>query len=329
MDDVSLSYTAQSTEVRLQLPSGHLPSAFSHCLIIFCSILSMKANSERSQGDFLVPDREHWPSSYSAPIFAEKKYDPAEKIRQMQNLSALKPNSYVLPTPNDGKVTTVSRSKPAGLGANHNLSHSSPLEQRKQEARPALELKDGKHNGLSQLPPPLTVGPVSDIEKSKRQAFSGPLMSKPVMKKPVLSASGPISSSELPQLVSGIVSRSTQPSSSPKVSPNASPPLVSSPRISELHELPRPPGNKPTKSYGYSAPLVFRNQESSTARRIPSTASPLPAPPVIVSRSFSIPSSSQRAMGFNVAKILEPPRFSSTAREASSPPLTPLSLSQT
>lgn len=286
----------------------------------------MKAKLEKKRGDFHFPPREHRVSSHSAPIFAEKKFDTAEKVRQMQPLSHPKPNSYVLPTPSDVKSMNVPRSKPIGfVVASHNLSHSSPLEQRKHESRSALELKDGKHNGFSQLPSPLTEGLVSDIEEFKRQAFSGPLTSKPVSKKPILSASGPISSSELPHLLS----RSAKPSSSPKVSPAASPPLVSSPKISELHELPRPPVNKPAKSsalVGHSAPLAFRNQVSSTANKIPSTASPLPAPPLIVPRSFSIPSSSQRAMAFNMAKILEYPSVSSTTEEVSSPPLTPISL---
>ncbi|PKI60305.1 uncharacterized protein At2g33490-like [Punica granatum] len=303
VDDVSWSHPAQNSEVNL----------------------------ERNQGDFHVPNREHHRmNSYSAPIFVEKKFDPAEKVRQMQHLSASKPNSYVLPTPSEGKGGTAPRSKPTGLGgSDHNLSHSSPLEQRKQDSKPVPELKDGKYNGFSQLPPPLPEGFMSDIEKFKRQAFSGPLTSKPVSKKPVLSASGPISSSELPHLVSGMLSRSAQPSSSPKVSPSASPPLVSSPRINELHKLPRPPGNKPAKSSGvagHSAPLVYRNQEFSPTNKIPSTASPLPAPPLTVPRSFSIPSSSQRAMAFNVGKILEPPRVSSTAEKVSSPPLTSISL---
>lgn len=278
------------------------------------------------QGDFHVPTREHRVSSHSAPIFAEKKSDPAEKVRQMQYVSAQKPNSYVLPTPSDVKGVAIPRSKPTGyVGANYNLSHSSPLEQRKQETRQATVLKDGKHNFISPLPPPLTEGLVPNIENFKRQAFSGPLTSKPLSKKPVLSASGPISSSELPNLPS----RSAKPSPSPKVSPTASPPPVFSPRISELHELPRPPVNKPARSsglVGHSAPLVFRNQESSAANRIPSTASPLPAPPLIIPRSFSIPSSSQRAMSFTVVKILEHSRISSTGEEVSSPPLTPMSL---
>ncbi|KAK4772398.1 hypothetical protein SAY86_014173 [Trapa natans] len=320
-DDGELSFDHRKSNVGMDLStSGYSMEVVD--LILSYHSQNTEANIERRQDDFHVPTREHRVSSHSAPIFAEKKSDPTEKIRQMQYTPALKPNSYVLPTPSDVKGAVVPRSKPAGyVGPNHNLSHSSPLEQRKQETRAATDLKGVKHNGNSQLPPPL----MPDIEKFKRQAFSGPLMSKQVSKKHVLSASGPISSSELPNLLS----RSAKPSSSPKVSPTASPPPVSSPRISELHELPRPPVNKSTKSpgwVGHSAPLVSRNYESTTANKIPLTASPLPAPPLIIPRSFSIPSSSQRAMTHNRAKMLQHPRASSAGEKVSSPPLMPMSL---
>ncbi|KAM2975517.1 hypothetical protein FF1_001674 [Malus domestica] len=56
-------------------------------------------------------------------------------------------------------------------------------------------------------------------------------------------------------------------------------------------------------------------------------ASPLPIPPLIVPRSFSIPSSSQRAMALHVARHLESPQVPGKAEEVASPPLTPISLS--
>ncbi|KAF3963693.1 hypothetical protein CMV_011948 [Castanea mollissima] len=58
-----------------------------------------------------------------------------------------------------------------------------------------------------------------------------------------------------------------------------------------------------------------------------SVASPLPIPPLIVPRSFSIPSSGQRAMAIHVAKFLGSPQVPHKAEEVASPPLTPLSLS--
>ncbi|KAK4603188.1 hypothetical protein RGQ29_011946 [Quercus rubra] len=324
-------------------------------------------NVDKNQEDLRVSGREPRVGSHSAPIFAEKKFDPAEKIRNMQPSSTRKSNTYVLPTPIDARHSSssrtsnsVPRSRPSGV--THNLWHSSPLEDKKHEkhsgngnlsgpgiSKPQSTVKESDSNDTSTpLPPPLAEGlsllqhdtfNASDTKKFKRQAFSGPLISKPGSTKPALSASGPIASTELPQLVSGMFSRLPipQPSSSPKVSPSASPPLVSSPKISELHELPRPPGNfapKPAKSpdlIGHSAPLSFRNQELSAMNKIPleasSVASPLPTPPLVVPRSFSIPSSGQRAMAIHVAKFLGSPQVPHKAEEVASPPLTPLSLS--
>uniref|UniRef100_A0A2N9HP41 BAR domain-containing protein n=1 Tax=Fagus sylvatica TaxID=28930 RepID=A0A2N9HP41_FAGSY len=324
-------------------------------------------NLDKNQEDLRVSSREPRAGSHSAPIFAEKKFDPAEKIRNMQPSSTRKSNTYVLPKPIDARGSSSSRtsssvphSRPSG--GTHNLWHSSPLEDKKHEkdsgngnlSGPTISKshsvarESDSNDNSTPLPPPLAdklslpqhdTFNASDTKKFKRQAFSGPLISKPGSTKPVLSASGPIASTELPQLVSGMLSRLPipQPSSSPKVSPSASPPLVSSPKISELHELPRPPGNfahKPAKApdlIGHSAPLAFRNQELSAMNKIPleasSVASPLPTPPLIVPRSFSIPSSSQRAMAIHVAKLLDSPQVPHKAEEVASPPLTPLSLS--
>ncbi|GLT57374.1 hypothetical protein SLA2020_303520 [Shorea laevis] len=321
-------------------------------------------NLDKNQEDLKVLSREPRVGSHSAPIFAEKKFDPAEKVRNMQPSATRKPNTYVLPTPVDAKgssssrTSQVPRSRPSG--PTHNLWHSSPLEDKKHEkdsgdgnlsgstiSKSQSVLKESNINNTSTpLPPPLAGGVsrpqldtfnASDTKKIKRYAFSGPLSSKPGSTKPLLSASGPIEPIELPHLVSGMPSRlpNPQPSSSPKVSPSASPPLVSSPRISELHELPRPPGNLASKAakspglLGHSAPLAFRNQELSAMNKFPleasSVASPLPAPP-FVSRSFSIPSSSQRAMAIHVGKLLGSPLAPDKAEDVASPPLTPISL---
>lgn len=268
----------------------------------------------------------------------------------------------MLPTPIDAKglissrtSSTVPVTRPSGR--THNLWHSSPLEEKDSGddnlsgqtfLKAQLVQKESNSNNTStQLPPPLEgltlpqldTFNASDTKKIKRHAFSGPITSKSSTTKPVLYASGPIASSELPQLVSGMLSRLPNPQpSSPKVSPSASPPLVSSPKISELHELPRPPGSfgvKPTKSSGFvghSAPLVLRNQELNVPNKIPSVtsnmASPLPTPPpLVVPRSFSIPSSNQRAMALHVARHLESPQVPGKAEEGASPPLTPISLS--
>ncbi|XP_059450088.1 uncharacterized protein At2g33490 isoform X2 [Corylus avellana] len=322
-------------------------------------------NLDKNQEDLRVSSREPRVGSHSAPIFAEKKFDPAEKVRNMQPSAPRKPNAYVLPTPVDAKGSSssrtssqVPRSRPSG--PTHNLWHSSPLEDKKHEkdsgdgnlsgptvSKSQSVLKESNINNTSTpLPPPLAGGVsrpqldtfnASDTKKIKRYAFSGPLSSKAGSTKPLLSASGPIAPIELPQSVSGMLSRlpNPQPSSSPKVSPSASPPLVSSPRISELHELPRPPGNLASKAakspalLGHSAPLAFRNQELSAMNKIPleasSAGSPLPTPPF--PRSFSIPSSSQRAMAIHVGKLLDSPLAPDKAEDVASPPLTPISLS--
>lgn len=326
-------------------------------------------NLDKNQQDLRVSNREPRVGSHSAPIFAEKKVDPAEKLGNIQPSFTRKPNAYVLPTPDVAKVSSSSRTSSSGpqsrpSGRTPNLWHSSPLENKKHEKdsgdayllvpmtlKPQSVLRESNSNNTSTpLPPPLTEGVsvlqldtfnASDSKKTKRQAFSGPLLSKPGSTKPLLSASGPIVSTELPQLVSGMFSRLPipQPSSSPKVSPSASPPLVSSPKISELHELPRPPGKLAAKSakspgiLGHSAPLAFRNQDLSGMNKIPfeasSGASPLPTPPIMmVSRSFSIPSSSQRTMAIHVTKLLDSPQVPGKAEEVASPPLTPISLSK-
>ncbi|KAI4375221.1 hypothetical protein MLD38_013118 [Melastoma candidum] len=294
-------------------------------------------DSDRGQGDVQMPTRARRDSSHSAPIFTEKKSETSEKVRYTQKLSGQKTNSYVLPTPDGVKGTpsnansSVLRSRPASVSRhNPSLWHSSPLEQTKHEMKSSREVRES--GNTNQVPPPLSEGLVSYSDTPKRQAFSGPLTSKPMSKKPVLHASGPMSSSDIPHLVPGMLPRVVQCSSSPGVSPTASPPLVSSPRVSELHELPRPPGNlamRPSKSMvlaGHSAPLVSRNLDGSVSSKIPATASPLPPPPLLVPRSFSIPPSSQRATAFHAGKPVESPRASGDSEEISSPPLTPIAL---
>ncbi|KAL2575958.1 hypothetical protein AAZV13_16G047000 [Glycine max] len=303
--------------------------------IVSTSPNSAETSLEKNQGDFKVSNRVG--GSYSAPILAEKKFDPAEKVRQLLAFSAAKSNAYVLPTPVNIKETkTSSAPRTSASGSLHNLWHSSPLDEKKNEkdvdsklSEPTIPrahsvLKESDSDtSYTQLPRPSADGlllpqvdflSASDTKKIKRQAFSGPLTNKPLSVKPV---SGGFSRLPVPQ------------PSSPKASPNASPPLVSSPRISELHELPRPPGNQSSKPrVGHSAPLVLKNPEAAMTNKFPSVvlraASPLPTPPV--SRSFSIPSSGQRVVALNVSntKYLDTPQVSKVDK-AVSPPLTPMS----
>ncbi|KAL5552537.1 hypothetical protein UlMin_039938 [Ulmus minor] len=293
--------------------------------------------------------------SQSAPLFAENQGDPAEKLRQIRPSFTRKFHSYVLPTPIDTKGSV---SKGSGSPVNHttqtglsertqNLWHSSPLELKKYEriiedekgSKPTLAnlsvLKESNNNAASTpLPPRLSDGlysrhdqAASDSKKIKRQAFSGPLTSKPWANKPV--------GSQHPQLFSGPILRNPLPqhpsSSPPKTSPGASPTFTSSPKISELHELPRPPASsssqtlRPAGLVGHSAPLVSRAQVHSSSKM--GTKSPLPTPPQSIPRSFSIPSSGPRAVDLHTTKPMEGSPGSQTAEDPASPPLSPIAVS--
>ncbi|KAL2529229.1 hydroxyproline-rich glycoprotein family protein [Forsythia ovata] len=122
--------------------------------------------------------------------------------------------------------------------------------------------------------------------------------------------------------------------SSLNVPSSASPPLISSPKISELHELPKPPDSlvpKPSGVPGYSAPLVSRNRAVSPTNRNPllasKVASPLPPPPQYFSRSLSIPAGSQSEIPLHGGKLLESSEIKDETGTVCSPPLTPISLS--
>ncbi|KAL6960380.1 hypothetical protein U1Q18_038145 [Sarracenia purpurea var. burkii] len=331
------------------------------------TVENAEVNLNKTLGEHIF-NRDPRISSHSAPIFAEKKFDLAERIREIQPSSARKFHSYVLPTPVEAKSSSSAKTnssvpqlKPTTYGGGtQSLWHSTPQEPEKHEkdftddnlsvptiSKAQLKPKESISNNLSVQVLPSSAHGLSlpqydphnayDTKKVKRQAFSGPLTSNLLSTRPALSSSGPITSPELPQLVSGLISRvpTQPPSSSPKVSPSASPPIASSPKISELHELPRPPGGLASKpvssSSGHSAPLVFRNQEFSPTNKNYvgpfSNVCRLPTPPLTIPRSFSIPSSNQRSMTLPVAKLLESTQLPQKAEEVASPPLTPISLS--
>ncbi|MBA0695813.1 hypothetical protein Goari_002412, partial [Gossypium aridum] len=304
-----------------------------------------EANPVKSHGDFQVSSRDHRVSSHSAPIFPERKLDPAERVKQMLQSSTRTSNTYVLPTPNDSTFavssranSSISHTKPTNVaGHPHNTWHSSPLEQKNREkdsgdgqpseftilnSESGLKENNSSNSTSTQLPPPLSEGREStqldstEAKKIKRKAVSGPLTSKQLSTKPILSATSSIPSAELPHLASAVFSHLTIPRSlsPPRVSPSASPPLVSSPRLNELHELPRPPNSSAAKSakspslVGHSASLISRNQELSASNISPlavSGASRLPTPPLIVPRSFSMPTRNQRA---TFSRLLEAPQ---------------------
>lgn len=304
------------------------------------------------QLNFKIPDhvlnRQPRVSSHSAPIgpISAEKMDISERNREAQT-SARKFHTYVLPTPADAKSLTgrtsgsFFTSSVTNLTANTNNSwnlyklDSDNYDKVKDDslsvraaskAQPSFK-ESTSNNASIRLPSPiegtsslqqLETHNTFDVKRAKRLSFSGPISSKPSSNKPSLSASGPIGSGERSQPESGSaygVPR-VQPPSSIDISRSASPPLVASPKISELHELPRPPGSSASKSANrYSNPLVVSNPGSS-----------LPSRHLTVSRSFSIPSSDHRTMALNEAKLADSPIMKDNT-VVSSPPLSPISVS--
>ncbi|CAI9278145.1 unnamed protein product [Lactuca saligna] len=168
--------------------------------------------------------------------------------RQMRQSSARKLNTYVLPTPTSQKTNNN----------NNNLWHSSPLVSSSSSSGPI-------HPSVLSKPTPLPSPTASQIEqhpsvsakKIKIYAFSGPLAgSSSSRNRTPLSAtvSGPIPITHTPLA-------STTKLSGGNTNTNSNS-FVSSPKISELHELPRPPANlasikvKPPLKPAFSAPLV-------------------------------------------------------------------------
>lgn len=294
--------------------------------------------------------------SMSAPLLANKKVDFSDRINQLRPASTKKYHTYVLPTPLDERKSsstgfdkTISASRvEITAGFRRQLWYSSPL-QPNMPGKDSTDLqlpsptklpkahsllKENINSGQLRIPPlreDLSMSQfainASDAKKIKRQAFSGPLTGHTPSNKPILS----------PSVFSAIPTRTIapQPTTAQKLSQNASPPPINSPKINELHELPRPPigskqSAKPSSLVGHSGPLMYRCNEFRATSKLPSrssqTASPLPTPPGAMARSFSIPSSSQRSPSVSVSELLEAPTNQNMTADISSPPLTPISL---
>ncbi|PUZ46894.1 hypothetical protein GQ55_7G119800 [Panicum hallii var. hallii] len=292
-------------------------------------------NAEEIKATFMVPHVKPDIVTQSAPIFAENVPDPSMRFRKM-DLSKRIVHSYKLPTPADEKnpasvVTNTSPHSDPPASKSYvtgNLWHSSPL------------VKDFKpssiYSGPVKVPlnnegisAPLVYSySTSDFKKMKRETretFSGPILSKTGSSNPLFSATDRRQSMNYPSRVLSTKSHGPgwQSSLPPKVTPRVTSLPTTPPKISELHELPRPPG-----LVGYSGPLVSRRQMPNAPTRVspPShKASPLPRPPAAMTRSYSIPSNSQRTPIITVNKLLES-RHSRESSEVSSPPLTPISL---
>ncbi|XP_004310118.1 PREDICTED: uncharacterized protein At2g33490 [Fragaria vesca subsp. vesca] len=355
-DDGELSFDYGNNEREPDVSTTRSSMELDQVDITFPKISSVEALKDRlRRNSFSFKGRAF---SQSAPLFPENKLDQTEKMRHLQPSLSRKFHSYVLPTPVDtnhsvstGPGNTVPETVQTRLSGRQNLWHSSPLEPNnekimgdKKPAGPTVinaqsVLRESNNNIAShRLPPPLAgrmlstgLDPLAafDSKKLKRLAFSGPLTSKHSSSKPVSVGShqmfsGPLLRNPIPQPPSV---------SPPKVSPNASPTFMSSPKISELHELPRPPVGLTSKSarplVGHSAPLAPRAQMQSTSSKPPlsPTASPLPTPPQIIPRSFSIPSRSPRVTELHVSKSHEVFPVPEKSEDVASPPLSPIALS--
>lgn len=289
--------------------------------------------------------------SRSGPLLPNKKFDPAERLVQMRSPSQ-KFSSYVLPTPKDTKASASANADDAVPRNNRlsslntpNMWHSSPLQRNKYEkivgnfsgpitVKTQSVLKESNDNRKSsRLSNPVTEGlspprqdprGSSDYKKIKRQAFSGPLTGEPWPYKPNLSASGPITSGGYPHQFSGPLLHNPmpRPASAPKLSSRFSSSFVSSPKISELHELPRPPSHLavPPHRVVHSGPLVSASSLSGTNKTVKPTAlSALPVPSKIISRSYSIPARSQMEATSHAPTPLETPDSMKMAEEISTP----------
>lgn len=297
-------------------------------LFIFYTFFQESLERIPSGNTFAFP-KEIRAISRSGPLQFDKRFDPAERLAQMRQSPSQKFSSYVLPTPQETKATVsakadqeVPQARQSNLStASPNLWHSSPLQRNKYEKIVANFSGPIMVNTKSnRLPPPVVEGlsppwqdpcSTSDYKKAKRQAFSGPLTGKPWPHKPNLSSSGPIASSGYSQQFSGPLLRNTmpRPASAPKLSSRVSPTFVSSPKISELHELPRPPSHlaRPLDRIAHSGPLVSKSELTATNKTIMPTASALPVPSKTISRSYSIPTRGQIEGTSHAPNSLETP----------------------
>ncbi|XP_022011604.1 uncharacterized protein At2g33490 [Helianthus annuus] len=252
-------------------------------------------NQNRHKGEQLF-GRQTRVSSYSAPLYPEKT-KASEKLKETQ--PAPKSYSYVLPPP------VVDTRNPI-LKPATSLSHSTSSAALTSKAQSTIKTINNITPSI-QLPSPATsTGRFSFSQRDsyyrtdgskvdKQQSYSGPLPPSKQFSFKIASNSsgpitGPITSTELPH------PPSRAPVSQPNLSNNTSPPSLSSPKISELHELPRPPPSslafsKPIAISGglsrHSAPLLSKNQDISPPNKramltSSTCASPLPLPPSVV-----------------------------------------------
>jgi hypothetical protein len=302
----------------------------SHLILWFLQDIFNRRKAEYSS----TPHGRQRVVSQSAPLFPEKKHETEERIKDLRRSASRKLNTYVLPTPSDICATPqIASGNPnsVSLLESKGAFHSSPLQpsadmggvrDNKLPSPTRLSmtqsvLKESNTNTaetrkvvpLSDLALPGYYGPKTPDKKVKRGSFSGPIASRPRSTENIDVVSVPHRHSS-----------SHRPAIHVRVSPNTSPPPISSPKIKELHELPRPPVNSSKNTtfsslVAHSAPLVPNSaslapkvQDHFGSRQTPprQTASPLPTPPPgSIARSFSIPSRALRTSGISDGKETE------------------------
>ncbi|XP_071706204.1 uncharacterized protein At2g33490-like [Rutidosis leptorrhynchoides] len=255
-------------------------------------------NYYKHQGDFGKHNRV---SSYSAPLYPDKVIDSSERPKEAQ--AQRKFHSYVLPSPVDAK-SPISKTPTSLPQTNPFTKLQNPLST-DHEKHITDSTNDNNNNSSSNNNNNNNSNNNNNNNNNnntiKRQAYSGPLLQT--------------------KAYSGKIASTTE---IPHTRRSVSPPPLLSPRISELHELPRPPPKPAVASGGgsggHSGPLLRKNSELLPTNR-GTSGSILPPPPLVVSRSYSVHSSNPSAMF--------PKRVPSSqiTGEVISPPLTPILLS--
>ncbi|XP_020581528.1 uncharacterized protein At2g33490-like isoform X2 [Phalaenopsis equestris] len=270
-------------------------------------------------------------SSQSAPIFGDISFDLSEKTKERSTQSTRKYHTYALPTPLEAKNSASSVS--TNISFSSNLPKTQPGLQIEQKLISPIEPHkplDSKDKNLLPSPTRSPNTPSAPPKLMKLQAFSGPITGKSGSNKPFPASYG------FPKAEDSASHSPVLNISGPSTNSSA---LTSPLKINALHELPRPPiswpqSGTPNNFATHSAPLTSRAQEIQTGRTFPVSlptavaASPLPAPPAFVPRSFSIPYRGQRTTLDIVNKQLEVVHHShlNSNEELDSPTLTPLSL---
>ncbi|XP_024988079.1 uncharacterized protein At2g33490-like [Cynara cardunculus var. scolymus] len=257
-EDGELSFDYQRNDQKNEVSSSENSMELDSADLTFPQVASLNSVKENVRRKPLwnssILDIELNAGSKSAPLSAMNNIEASETFRQMRQSSVRKLNTYVLPTPLE-KSPRLDAQGPRPT--NDNMWHSSPLEHKYEDI-----LRKEKNSGPTVSNTHSVVkesnkSSKSDPCSSVRHAFSGPLAGSAQPNKSLSYASGPIGTT---LQSSGSLSSISilRPASTTKL-PLSSNSFVSSPKISELHELPRPPANLASKislKAGFSAPLV-------------------------------------------------------------------------